>query len=303
MKHLKGLLILLFTAIIWGFAFIVQGASVKLIPPFSINFLRSILACLFLCVVALVINRKNKRQQIIDNYDKNSTLKAGIFGGVVLAIAVNLQQIGLAYTTPGEAGVITALYIVFVPIFGIFLNRRVKINVWLSVVMALVGFCLMNLFDDTLEIKLGIGEILIFISAIFFALQIVVVDCFVKNANGLYVSIIQFLMICLICLIPMFIEKPNIDNIIQAIPDLIYLGVISSGIGYTLQIIGQKNINPTIASLILSLESVFALLFGMIILNQIPTLIEGVGALLIFFGVFFSQTNEFEFYKRKDKIC
>ena len=286
MSKIRGIIILFIVATIWGFAFVAQSSSVDLIPTFTINFLRSIFAFVALVVFSLIKNKVHKKEEV--KCDKKLLLKAGVLSGVFLFIATNIQQFGISFTTAGKAGFITALYIIFVPIIGLFLKKKVGLNIWISVVLAIAGFYFLTIFGSN-EVIIGKGELAILICAVFFALQIIVVDKYVKDVDGVKLSIVQFAVMSILSFIPMLFEKASIENIIKAMPSLLYLGVISSGVGYTLQIIGQKDVNPTVASLIMSLEAVFSVVFGAIVLKEALNMSEILGCVLIFSGVVLSQ--------------
>lgn len=286
MSKIRGIIILFIVATIWGFAFVAQSSSVDLIPTFTINFLRSIFAFVALVVFSLIKKKVHKKEEV--KCDKKLLLKAGVLSGVFLFIATNIQQFGISFTTAGKAGFITALYIIFVPIIGLFLKKKVGLNIWISVILAIAGFYFLTIFGSN-EVIIGKGELAILICAVFFALQIIVVDKYVKEVDGVKLSIVQFAVMSILSFIPMLFEKASIENIIKAMPSLLYLGVISSGVGYTLQIIGQKDVNPTVASLIMSLEAVFSAVFGAIVLKEALNMPEIFGCVLIFSGVVLSQ--------------
>lgn len=294
-KKTRGIIILFFISIIWGFAFIAQSTSVDLIPTFTLNCLRSVFAFLFLLVFQLFSKNKSKEEV----HDKKTLYKAGIASGALLTLATNLQQYGIEFSSAGQAGFITALYIVFVPIIGLFSKKKLNLNVWISIALSLVGFYVMTI-GFSLDVSFGKGDILLFLCAIFFALQISVIDHYASLVDGVKMSMIQFAVVAILSFIPMLLEHPDFVNIINALPNIIYLGVISSGVGYTLQIIAQKDVNPTVASLIMSLESVFSLLFGIIILKQFPSGYEIIGAVMIFSGVILSQLK-FKKVRRKNE--
>lgn len=298
-KNILGILILTLVSVVWGFAFVVQSSSVEMIPTFTLNFLRSMFAVFALLLYKLVSNKLTKKK-ITANKDKKTLIKAGVISGIFLSIATNVQQFGIAHTTAGKAGFITALYIIFVPIIGLFLKKKVELNVWISVILALVGFYLMTMFNSDASLTLGVGEGLILLCALFFAFQIITVDKYVEFVDGVYLSIIQFATVAVFSFIPMVIEKPTFDNIIIALPNILYLGVVSSGVGYTLQIIGQKYVRPTVASLVMSLESVFSLIFGIIVLHESPQAHELIGCVLIFAGVILTQVK---FKNKGEELC
>ena len=285
-NNIKNMMILLFVAIIWGLAFVAQSSGASFLSPFTFNCLRSWLAAIALLVYIIIANIRKKGQKAKE--DKKILIIAGVLSGLSLFIATSIQQIAIEYTTAGKAGFITSLYIIFVPILGLFLHKKAGINIWISVLVATCGFYLLCTKET---FSIGIGELLLLIASIFFAVQIIIIDKYTSLVDGVKMSFIQFIIVGILSIVPMLLEKPSFSSISDAIPSILYLGLISSGLGYTLQIIGQKNVNPTTASLILSLESVFSYIFGVIILSEHVLFNEAIGCLLIFSGVVISQLN------------
>ena len=287
MKNLKGSIILLITALIWGTAFVAQSVGVEHIPPFTFNGVRNVVGALALLPVILVMKSINKKKDTTAKGNKKTLLIGGICCGVILAVASTLQQFGLVYTTPGKAGFLTALYIVFVPIFSITLKKKVKRSIWISVLLAIVGMYLLCVKESVTVNK---GDVLVFLCAIAFTLHIMVIDYFSPRVDGVKLSCIQFSTCAFICLIcALFFDKVALSDLTYAIVPLLYTGIMSSGVAYTLQIIGQKYTNPTLATLIMSLESVFAALAGWIILGQGMSVSEIAGALLMFVSIIIAQ--------------
>lgn len=221
----------------------------------------------------------------------NRTLLAGgICCGLALFVASNLQQIGIQYTTVGKAGFITALYIVMVPVFGIFLKKHAGIRVWISVALAVAGLYLLCITD---RLALGKGDILVLLCAVVFAVHILVVDHFSAKTDGVRISCIQFLVCGLLSGVCMLItEHPELNRILQAWQPILYAGVFSCGVGYTLQIVGQKGTDPTVASLVLSLESVVSVLAGWLLLGQRLSVRELGGCALMFAAILLAQMPE-----------
>ncbi len=216
-----------------------------------------------------------------------STLFGGVACGVVLGSALALQQIGIEYTTAGKAGFITSFYIVLVPVFGIFLKRKCSFIVWISVFMALIGLGLLCLKDN---FSVGKGEIYVFLCAIMFTVHILVIDHFGEKADSVKMSCIQFAVAGVLSgIVMLLLEKPNFDNLMKAWLPLMYTGVFSSGVAYTLQILGQKGMNPTVASLILSLESVVSVIAGFFILQQKLSGRELAGCVVMFVAIILVQ--------------
>ena len=214
-------------------------------------------------------------------------LLGGICCGTALFAASNFQQIGIAYTTVGKAGFITALYIVIVPLLGIFMKKKVAPVVWVSSVIAIIGFYMLSISG---QVSINKGDILVLICAVLFSLHILIIDYFSPKGDCVAISCIQFLtsgVICGVCML--LFENPQISNILEAYIPILYAGIMSCGVAYTLQIVGQKNMDPTVASLILSLESVFSALAGWLILGQRLSSKELIGCTLVFTAVLFAQ--------------
>ncbi|MCF0114306.1 MAG: DMT family transporter [Erysipelotrichaceae bacterium] len=284
-KNLKGNLILLLTALIWGVAFTAQSSGMNYVGPYTFNAIRNFLATL--CLLPLVINN-SKNKPIKDS------IPGGIACGIVLAIAMALQQIGIQYTTAGKAGFITALYLIIVPLLGIFIGKLPSLKAILCALLALFGLYLLT-YTSSVGFVLEDGYLIG--CAFVFALHILVIDHFTLKADGITMSCIQFLVAGIISLIPMFItEGIQLNGIKDALIPILYAGCLSSGAGYTLQIIGQKYADPNQASLILSLESVFSLLAGAILLNERLSTKELLGCALVFIAILLSQIE----FKKKE---
>ena len=263
MKQWKGRIILLLTTLIWGCAFVAQSAGMDYIKPWTFLCLRFFLGAGFLFVMLPVIDRIRGIEYKSDNPGK--VLKAGIIAGVFLCAASVFQQIGIQYTTAGKAGFLTAMYVVLVPVLSLFLGRKPSKRILISIVLASIGLYLID------------PRTVIF--------HILAVDHFGKGVDAVRMSMIQFLTAGIICVIPMLLEKPQISQILSAAAPVLYAGICSSGIGYTLQMVGQKYVKPTEAGILLSLESVFALLAGMMILQEMMTGRELTGCVIMFIAV------------------
>ncbi|MBQ7955735.1 MAG: DMT family transporter [Lachnospiraceae bacterium] len=259
-KTTRNSFLLFLTACIWGMAFVSQSKGMEFMGPFTFNGIRSIIGTLSLLVYLGVVCATGAKK--LKEVDWKYTLRAGIWCGLLLTAASTFQQYGLVYTTVGKAGFITTLYIIFVPLAGIFFKRKVGAVIWFSALMAAVGMYLLCVTED---FRLGTGDILVFICAVIFAAHIMVVDHYSERSDGVIVSCIQFAVCGIVCTLAAFIfEKPTIGHILPGAGALLYAGVMSCGVAYTLQIVGQKDVNPTIAALILSLESVVATVAGWI---------------------------------------
>ncbi len=297
----KNPLMLLTTAIIWGVAFVAQSVGMEYIGPFTFNFVRNMIGGFVLIPCIWFLNKWKAKEGVVENVeqkqDKKTLLLGGICCGIALCLASNMQQIGIQYTTVGKAGFITALYIIIVPIMGIFLKKKCGIQIWISVVIALAGFYLLSVKEG---FKLEAADTYLLCSAVLFSIHILVIDYFSPKVDGVKMSCIQFFVCSILSGIMMlFTETPTIHDIFAAWMPILYAGVLSCGVAYTLQIVGQKDFNPTIASLILSLESVFSALAGWLILHQALSKREVVGCVLIFCAILLAQIP----WKKKKDSC
>lgn len=294
----KGNIILLLTAIIWGSSFVAQSKGMEYIEPFTYNSLRTLIGGIVLLPVIAAFGLFGKKHEEKNSYSLKYTLLGGLCCGVILCVASSFQQVGIVYTTAGKSGFITALYVVIVPIFEIALGRRPSILVLLGCLVAVLGFYFLCIKND---FSIGFGDLLTLICAFFFALHIIVIDIFLKKgADGTRMACAQFFTAGLIMLLCMFLfETPCIDSIFEAKYTILYAGVMSCGVAYTLQIIGQRYAQPTIATMLMSLESVFSVLTGWLILHEQLTLREFFGCVLVFAAVIVSQINLPDFKKLK----
>ena len=287
---LKNAVILALTAFIWGTAFVAQSVGMEYLGPFTFNGVRNFIGGIALlpCIMLLEKMEGNHKEQASGT--KKDLMIGGLACGVCLFAASSLQQIGLQYTTTGKAGFITAFYIVLVPVLGIFMRKKLGWKVWSAVILAVIGLYFLCITE---KFSIGQGDITIFFSALVFAVHIIVIDYFSPRVDGVKMSCIQFFVCGIASLIPMFVlENPTISGIMAGIGALLYTGVLSSGVACTLQIIGQKNVNPAIASLILSLESCFAALAGWIVLGQKLSVRESFGCILMFAAIILAQLPE-----------
>lgn len=276
----KNAFILALTAFIWGTAFVAQSLGMNYLEPFTFNGIRSIIGGLVLipCVLIFKDNVTTSNKDLITG---------GILCGILLFAATSMQQIGIQYTTAGKAGFITAFYIVLVPIYQIFFRKKTGLKVWIAVAIALLGLYFLCI---TGEFTIGKGDIYIFICALIFSAHILVIDHFSPKVSGIKMSCVQFFVCGIISLPFMFIlETPSIKALTDGILPLLYAGVLSCGVAYTLQIIGQKGANPAIASLIMSLESCFSVLAGWIVLGERMSARETVGCILMFAAIILAQ--------------
>ena len=291
-KKLRGNLLLLLTALIWGSAFVAQSAGMEYVQPFTYNGIRTILGGLALLPVVLLTRRLRPAAQRPDTAAQRAidraSVKAGLICGVFLCIASCFQQYGVSMTTAGKAGFITALYIVIVPLLGVFIKKKIPPVIWGCVAIAVAGFYLLCVKDG---FSVSTGDLLVLCCAFFFSLHIMAIDHFTAGpVDGLLMSCVQFLTSGGITLVLMLLfDKPVWANIWAARWTILYAGVLSCGVGYTLQILGQKDTDPTVATLIMSLESVFAALSGWLILQERLSVRELIGCVLAFVAVILAQ--------------
>ncbi|MCI8566529.1 MAG: DMT family transporter [Lachnospiraceae bacterium] len=258
----SGLLAL--TALIWGVAFVAQSVGMDYVGPFTFNAVRSLIGGLALLPCILWQDR-SKRRPAQETSPKTLWL-GGVLCGLALCAASSLQQIGIAYTTVGKAGFITALYIVIVPVLGVFMKKKTGVLLWISVALASTGLYFLCITEN---LSIGRGDVYVLACAVIFSFHILLVDYFSPRTDGVRLSCIQFFVCGLTALIPALLqERPQVTAVLAAWAPILYAGVLSCGVGYTLQVIGQKGLDPTVASLILSLESVFSVLAGWLLLGQ-----------------------------------
>lgn len=284
----------LLAAVIWGFAFVTQSMGAEVLEPFTVTAVRSVIACVFLGILCVVL-RKLRREPWSASVAKNphylrDLLLGGACCGLALAIATNLQQTGLETTTSGKAGFLTAMYIVIVPLFGLALKKPVGRRVWLGVAAAVAGLYFLCIQED---LSVAMGDVYILLCAVFFSLQILAIDHFVQKVDGVELSLVQTATSAVISGVMMFLtETPSLASISLAIWPLMYLGIFSSGVAYTLQIVAQKGSNPAVISLLLSLESVFAVIGGALVLGDEMSGREYIGCLLMLAAVVVTQLPE-----------
>ena len=295
MKNLKGPLILLMTSIIWGLAFMFQSKGMEHIGPLVFNTIRFGIGAFILLITKLIIFFVHKKSGSVEPFINKPTLIAGLLCGAFVFLGSTFQQIGIVTTDSGKAGFITALYILFVPILGLIFKKKTSWNGWVSVLIALCGFFFLSLIGGISNIS--IGDIYLLASALMFASQILTVDYYAEKSDPIMVCLIQFAISTVCSLIVSFIfESWTFEGIMSAKWSILYTGILSCGIAYALQMIGQKYTKPSFASLILSLESVVAVIAGVIFLKETLLWNEIVGCSLIFIAVIFSQLT----FKKKE---
>ena len=282
----SGVILLLITAVIWGSSFVAQSIGMQSIDAFTFTGIRTVLGMLFLLPFTLIINK---------GFDfSKKTLRKGLILGIVFSIAQNFQQFAFYHSTSGKIAFVTSFYMFFVSLFSvIFLKKKIAVLTWLSILMGLVGlfFLCINPEDVT---NINLGDILALICAVFYAVQIMLIDKFLEEGtSGVQLSFMEFFVAGVISVIAMFIfEQPNLTDIKTAAPSLLYSGIMSCGIAYTLQIVGQKNASPVVASLLMCLESVFAVITAAIFLHEGMLPREIIGCVVMFSAIILSQVSE-----------
>ena len=294
----KNVILLVLTAFIWGTAFVAQSVGMDYLEPFTFNGVRSLIGGIALLPCIWFLGRMNGKAVSADEdgrmeegklspADRKELALGGIACGLLLFCATSLQQIGIQYTTAGKAGFITAFYIVIVPVLGIFLGKRIGWKVWLAVAAALAGLYFLCITD---KFTVGKGDVLIFVCAVVFSVHILVIDYFSPRVDGVKMSCIQFLVCGIMSLPFMFaFETPKAGAMLEGWMPLLYAGVLSCGVAYTLQIIGQKNVNPAVAPLILSLVSCFSVRAGWAVLGESLSVRETAGCVLMFTAIILAQ--------------
>ncbi len=300
-NNLKGSLILALAALIWGMAFVAQNQISDTVPTFTINALRSYIAAIFLFLFWKTTNLKTKAKFLpTDKVGKKKYLAAALMCGGFLAVAMNLQQFGIALYPKGapaetHAGFLTVLYVILVPIFSVVLRKKVPFFVWCGGVLATVGIyllCLANGLD-----AFYFADIIVFCCAIAFALQILAVDKYVGITGGVKLSIMQFFVVGVIstvCALIFDLKTLSMSALLDGALPILYLGIMSSGIAYTLQIVGQKYAEPSVASIVMSFESVFAVLGGVIFSQSTLSPNEIIGCVVMFAAIIVAQLPEFK---------
>lgn len=295
-NNIKGSLILIAAALIWGLAFVAQSGAAELVPPFTFNALRSFIGAGALYIFHLITKGKSHGGFFPEEKaGKKGYLIAALVCGICLAVSVNFQQFGIAAYPKGvaseaRAGFITALYVILVPIFSIFARKKVGLAVWAGVIIAVAGVYMLCFSEGVSGLYLG--DILVFLCAISFTLHIMSVDKYVGLTGGVKLSIMQFVICGTISAVLALIfeaDKVEIANILAAAPQILYLGIMSSGVAYTLQIVGQKYAEPAVASISMSLESVFAALGGWVISGNTLSGQELLGCGLVFVAIIVAQ--------------
>ncbi len=289
-REVKSVLILLLTAAIWGLAFVAQRVGVQYVGAFTFNGVRFALGSISLLPVIYFFSRnKNPQDGDFEEADLKTTVKSGILAGSVLFIAASLQQYGLIYTTAAKAGFITSLYIVLVPVLGIFLKQKTHVTTWIGAVIAVVGLYLLSINESfTIEF----GDFLEVIGAFFWAIHIQLIGRFVKNVDAIKLSSIQFATCSVLTkVVALIYEDITMSGLSAALVPIFYGGVMSAGVAYTLQAVGQKGAKPSHAAIALSMESVFAAIGGAIMLEEILPVKGYAGCALMLLGMLIAQSE------------
>ena len=285
-KELKASIMLFITSIIWGLAFVAQAQGMEHIGPFTFTASRSLVAIIFLYLTYVFFNKTSKsyREQ---KFDMKRTIRGGVLCGLVFTFAINFQQIGLVYTTAGKASFLTALYIVFIPIIGLFYGKKINKKLQLCIVFAMIGTYLMSVKGS---LSMNIGDLITIFGSIVFAIHILMLSEFSKDTNAVLVSLIQFAVCGFFSLIAALIfEGIDMTAILKSYLAILYVGILSSGVGFTIQLMALKELDPVVASMISSLESVFGAVFGWLILSQSMSEREIIGGIIIFVATLIAQ--------------
>ncbi len=299
-NNLKGSLILGVAALIWGLAFVAQNQISNTVPTFTVNASRSFIASAFLYVFWKITNLKSKAKFFPnDSKGKKEYIKAALVCGGCLAVAMNLQQFGISLYPKGapaeaHAGFLTVLYVILVPIFSVFLKKKIKLLVWCGGILATIGIYMLCLANELEAFYLG--DVVVFCCGVAFTFQILAVDKYVTVTGGVKLSILQFLVVGIVsavCALIFDIKTLEISALIDGIFPILYLGIMSSGIAYTLQIVGQKYAEPAVASITMSFESVFAVLGGVLFSKAALTVNEIFGCIIMFAAIIIAQIPEF----------
>lgn len=299
--------LLLSTAIIWGMGFVAQSSAMDFVPPYLFNFLRFLLAVIFLLpIYYFTKSRQGYHNLSFENLQKHNLSRSqsffyspwvsGIFLGIILFIGSALQQVGIIYTSVANAGFITSLYIVIVPIFGLFLGQKASLQIWLSLILATFGLYYLSIED---ALVLSKGDLLQLVGAFFWALHVILIGFYSPRFDALFLSLVQFATAGILSLLmALGLEKIYFAYILAAWVPIFYAGVVSTGVGFTLQVIAQKRAKPAQAAIILSTEALFAALGAWVVLNETMTERKMFGAGLMFAAFLLAQ-GIFSFRSKK----
>lgn len=287
-KNAFGVMMLMLAAIIWGSAFSAQSIGARYVNAYTFLAIRSWISFIAMIPVVYFFKKKSSKEKGESRSYKNTLFIASLCSGFFLFFASAMQQIGIKESNASKAGFITALYVILVPIISIiFFKAKEGIRLWISVVLSIIGMFLLCIHGG---ISLQYGDAILLFCALLFALQIITVGHFVKKVDVLDLSIFQFFVVaCFSSVVMIVVEKPPVDMIVKAMPALLYVGVLSGACGYTLQNVGQLYVRPSIASLLMSLESVFSAVFAWIILGEVLGGRELIGAIMMFVAIIVAQ--------------
>ena len=290
MFQLRQSILLFITASIWGSGFVAQSIGMDHVEPFTFTFFRTAIGGFVLIPVIWFLNKlKQRGGRIIHNGSKKDLFWGSFFCGMCLVAAESFQQFGLVYTDAGKAGFITSMYIIFVPILSIFLAKKVGLSVWIGVILSVFGLYFLCIKPD-MAFSIEKGDFLIFICAIIFAVHILVIAYFVNKVDGVELACGQFFAGSFVAFFLMLIHDTiTYEGLMGALPAILWVGIMSNGVAYTLQIVGQRGMNPTISTLILSLESVMAVVFGGIFLREVMSSRKHLGGALMLAAVIIAQ--------------
>ena len=296
-KIFRSNLLLLLAAIIWGFAFVAQREGMEHIGPFLFNAIRFALGSLVLIPFLFKPYQIENSRRIL--YTDKSFYFYGIIAGILLYFGSAAQQAGLVYTTAGKAGFITGLYMVFVPVFGLFIGQKTSFYAWIGVLVAAVGLYLLSISN---EFTIQFGDMLELVSAFVWAVQVLFIGRLSPRINAVHLAFFQFVICSVLNFITSLLyESFTFAGINSALPSILYAGLLSVGIGYTLQVVAQKDAHPSHAAILMSLESVFALIGGWLLLNEMISLKEFIGCILMFSGMIISQLSLLKTYLKNRK--
>ncbi len=285
---MRGNLLLLITAMVWGTSFVSQSVGMDHIGPNTFNGLRTLLGGIVLLPVIFMIDAGKKKSGTYKPVDKKKLFLYGSICGVFLCVAATLQSYGLKEISAGESGFITALYIIFVAVFGVFSGRKLTGKIVCGVVLATAGMYFLCLFGQSISFKNG--HFITFLCSILFAFHILVIDKFSPNTDGVKLSCVQFFVAGILnCVVMFLLEHPDWNAVFVCVPAILYSGIMSCGVAYTLQIVGQRYTDPTSASILMSLESVFAAISGWLILKEGMSVPQIAGCVLMFAAIILVQ--------------
>lgn len=290
-KELKANGLLLLTAAIWGFSFVAQRVGSEHLGAFTFNGIRFAIGSISLIPLIIFLDRKKENKVDeklkVTESNKKQTFKAGLIAGIVLFVAAALQQIGMASTTAGKGGFITGIYMVIVPVLGLFLKQKTNRNTWIGIGLAIIGLYLLTITDG---FSIGKGDLLVLTSSFMWAIHILIIDNFTKKIEPLKLSCIQFATCSTLSLVIAFgFETITVAGIEGALMAIFYGGILSVGVAYTLQVVAQKDAKPTHAAILLSMESVFGVMGGALFLGEKLNGRGLIGCVLIFIAIIISQ--------------